>query len=61
MSFIRGVSIPRAVGVVATRIGLINSCPYPEVSIPRAVGVVATVMETSHKSHKNATFQYRER
>ena len=31
------------------------------VSIPRAVGVVATVMETSHKSHKNATFQYRER
>ena len=39
------VSIPQAVGAVATKLGYPNSCKYLDaVSIPQAVGAVATNM-----------------
>ena len=55
-----GVSIPQAVGVVATYNSSLLTCAIP-VSIPQAVGVVATSELMEGVFNANIRFQYRRR
>ncbi len=54
------VSIPQAVGVVATREQGIDVDSI-DVSIPQAVGVVATDVVDLYDGHYSGEFQYRKR